>query len=46
VFGSIKRCPVRLDFIVDPATDLKAVLLFGLRTKRKRGSRPIGVAYP
>ncbi len=33
VFGSIKGYPVRLDFAIDPANDLRAVLLFDLRTK-------------
>ncbi|WP_350349058.1 hypothetical protein ABIQ69_03725 [Agromyces sp. G08B096] len=33
VFGSIKGYPVRLDFVINPANDLRAVHLFDLRTK-------------
>jgi hypothetical protein len=34
VFGSIKGYPVCLDFVINPANDLRAVHLFDLRTKK------------
>jgi len=33
VFGTIKGYPVRLDFVINPANDRRAVLLFDIRTK-------------
>jgi hypothetical protein len=39
VFGSIKGHLVRLDFVINPANDLRAVLLFDLRTKQLLAER-------
>ncbi|MCU1584352.1 MAG: hypothetical protein JWM49_908 [Microbacteriaceae bacterium] len=39
VFGSIKGYPVRLDFAINPANDLRALLLFDLRTKELLAER-------
>ncbi|TFD32630.1 hypothetical protein E3T40_12380 [Cryobacterium sp. TMT1-19] len=45
VFGSIKGYPVRLDFAVNPASNLRAVLLFDLRTKELLAERLVSPTF-
>ncbi|WP_159600037.1 hypothetical protein [Agromyces humi] len=45
VFGTIKGRPVRLDFVINPENDRRAVHLFDVRTKQPLAERLMAATF-